>query len=181
MTDKTLSRVREICEVSGVTMKNEIVVFGSTYMKKFPFYEFLSKCRMENAVYNHSIEDLSLIEAQEVLTECVLNAEPSKVFLCLGENEYEKEDSVALYGQIVTRIRTELPRAKIYLIELKEKGAERFNDEIKKMCDGKHVFCIKFATGGDSKLETYKEQFKQMSCFFRDKLMLSDAFAIANL
>ena len=70
--------------VNDITLRGEIVVFGSTFMANFPFYELSQKYMMTNAVYNRSIEGLTLAEAEEILQECVLEIKPGKVFLALG-------------------------------------------------------------------------------------------------
>ena len=39
-------------EINDISMRGEIVVFGSTYMAHFPLYELINRCTFENAVYN---------------------------------------------------------------------------------------------------------------------------------
>lgn len=174
--------VKEIKAINDITLKNEIVVFGSSYMKNFPFYELVNKCKLENAVYNRSIEDLTLYDALEVLQDCVLDIHPSKVFLCFGEKEYENLKSVDIYKEIVCKIRKTLPKTKIYLIELPEEKLNVFNEKVRAICDNKNVVSIKLTAKNTTAVGVYKEQFKQLSCFFRDKLItLTEIFAVASL
>ena len=71
--------------LNDLALQDEIVVFGSTYMAGFPFYELINKCRLEHAVYNRSIEGMSVQEAEEVLNVAVLALHPRKVFLCFSD------------------------------------------------------------------------------------------------
>ena len=56
------------------------------------------------------------------------------------------------------------------------------NSKIKELCDNRKIIDVKFTAKNNSKIEKYKEQFKQLTHFFRDKnLTLTDIFAIANI
>ena len=57
--------------LNDITLKGEIVVFGSTYMSKFPLYELINKSRLEYAVYNRSIAGLTVKEALEIVRDCI--------------------------------------------------------------------------------------------------------------
>ena len=57
-----------------------------------------------------------------------------------------------------------------------------FYKHLDRLCDGKRVVGIRLVSGEKTSMKTYKAQFKQLSCFFRDTPMsLSDAFAAAGL
>ncbi len=66
---------------NDITLKNEIVIFGSSFAAKFPFYELSQKYYLSNAIYNRSIKDLTLPDAEKILSDCVLAVKPSKIFL----------------------------------------------------------------------------------------------------
>lgn len=172
--------------VNEISLKGEIVVFGSTHMADFPFYELVNKCSLENAIYNRSIANLTLDEAKEVLHDCVIALQPSKVFLALGESDTDDPRAIEKYSELVKRLRAALPRTDLYLICLTENSeyAEKFNKNILRLCDGgKKIEYIRFAASAEPPtLAQYKARFKQMSCFFHNKpLTTATAFAMADL
>lgn len=185
MKENVLTKANAYKGINEISMKGEIVIFGSTYMAGFPFYELTNKCNLENAVYNRSIPDLTISEAKEILQDCVLSLKPCKVFLGLGEEDCGCPDAILKYTEIVNIIRKELPHAKLYLICLTDESAyaNKFNENIISLCKkDKKINYIKFNTADFSAAIQYKEWFRQMSCFFRDNsLNMANAFAMANL
>lgn len=179
MKEQVLSRANAFKGVNELAMKGEIVVYGSTYMANFPFYELINKSKLENAVYNRSIAGMTIEEALELLQVCVLDIKPGKVFLHLGEMDFDQLDAVEKYTQIVQRISTELPDTKVYLMTVQNKKAQDFNERILELSNRGNICGIRFAAPDSN---DYKEQFKKLSCFFRSKpLTFSDAFAMAGL
>lgn len=183
MRENIVNKANSFKGVNELALKGEIVIFGSTYMANFPFYELANKSNMENAIYNRSIEGLTVEEALSILQSCVIDIAPNKVFLHLGEEDYEKPDTFEKYRTIVETIKKELPDAKIYLISLEEinEAAKSFNKKLSRLCDGKKVFYIKFSCAENAKIN-YKNRFRELSCFFRNgPISFSDAFAISGL
>lgn len=169
--------------INDLALKGEIVVFGSTYMAKFPLYELINKYHFENAVYNRSIEGLTVQEASELVQDCVISIAPAKIFIALGEADEYDADAIKKYKEIVKNIRSSLPKSKIYLISLKETGvyAQKFNENMRSLCDDKTVKYIQLVSPSLGETAIYKAQFKQLSCFFRNgRVTMADAFAIEN-
>lgn len=181
MKEQVLNKARAFKGINDLAMKGEIVVYGSTYMAGFPFYELINKSQLENAVYNRSIAGMTISEALELLQPCVLDIRPSKVFLHLGEEDFDQPDSFETYSAIVNRISAELPDAKIYLICLQNENAGQFNKRLSELSNKKNIFCIRFSSARRDGIQ-YKSQFKELSCFFRNHpIMFSEAFAISSL
>lgn len=171
-------------EINDISMKGEIVVFGSTYMSHFPLYELVNKCMIENAVYNRSIEGLTVRDALEIVKDCVISISPCKIFLSLGEEDENDPDAMLRYSHLVSYIRSELPECRLYLIGLTGSGkyVEDFNKNIISLCDNKRIKYIDFVSKPASEMTLYKARFKQLSCFFRSKPLTSgEAFAIASI
>lgn len=169
--------------LNDITLKGEIVIFGSTYMSKFPLYEFVNKYHFENAIYNRSIEGLTVSEALEIVQDCIISIRPSKIFIALGEEDENNIDVIKKYNQIVKLIQFALPKSKIYLICLQGNTpyVDRFNKNILSLCDNKKIFSIRFNSYLSTETNEFKMQFKQLSCFFRNKpLTMIDAFTMAN-
>ena len=168
--------------INELTLKGEIVVFGSTYMANFPLYELINKYHFENAIYNRSIAGLTISEALEIVQDCIISISPAKIFIALGEEDENNLETIKQYNEIIKRIQSALPKSKIYLICLQGNTpyAERFNANILSLCDNKKISSIRFVSSSTA-TNAYKVQFKQLSCFFRDKpLTMVEAFAMAN-
>lgn len=184
MKEKIRAKADAMKMINDLSMKGEIVVFGSTYMAHFPLYELVNRCTFENAVYNRSIEGLTLKEASEIVNDCVISISPRKIFLALGEEDESDPDAIVRYSSLVSDIRTSLPESYIYLIGLTGSGefAKKFNQNIKSLCDNKKIKYIDFVSKPASEAALYRARFKQLSCFFRSKpLTPSEAFAIASI
>lgn len=170
--------------LNDITLKGEIVVFGSTYMSKFPLYELINKSRLEYAVYNRSIAGLTVKEALEIVRDCIISIRPSKVFVALGEEDEKNENAIKYYNEIVQKMRAEMPKCQIFLIGLLGDGEyeKEFNDNMRSLCDNKNVRYIRFVSPALSNMGVYKARFKQMSCFFRNEpLNVSQVFAMTDL
>ena len=161
-------KVRAFEALNDLSLKGEIVVLGSTYMAEFPFYELINRCRLENAVYNRSIEGLTVSEAAEILPAAVLELRPAKVFLCFDEGA-EPQGYEALIRQLLAA----LPDAAIYLVGRSAGEAAR----LAPLCDGKRVRYVGLPSAGG-----YQAAFKRLCCFFRRRpIDMADAFAMAAL
>ena len=171
-------------KLNDISMKGEIVVFGSTYMSEFPLYELVNRCTFEHAIYNRSIAGLTVNEALEIVDDCVISINPCKIFLSLGEEDENNPDAINRYARLVSAIRSKLPDCSLYLIGLTGCGkfVEEFNNNIKYLCDNKKVKYIDFISKQASEAALYKARFKQLSCFFRNKpVTSSEAFAISSI
>lgn len=184
MKEELMAKVNAIKGINDLSMKGEIVVFGSTYMSKFPLYELVNKCQLENAVYNRSFEGLTIDEALAILNVCVLDIKPKKVFLSLGEEDRNDKDAITKYNQLIRKIRRALPDTKIYLITLtgSDEYSMLFNNNIRQLCADKQIKYIDFVATKLSEAALIKARFKQLICFFRNQpLNMSDAYTVAHI
>ena len=171
-------------KINDLTIQGEIVIFGSTYMSSFPLYELVNKCTFENAIYNRSIEGLTINEALEIVDDCVVDLHPNKLFLALGEEDENDPNAIKEYIALISKLRSQLPKCNLYLIGLTGIGpfAEAFNKNIKSLCNEKSITYINFITKNVSESTLYKLRFKQLSRFFRNKpLTMHDAFEMGRL
>lgn len=162
--------------INEIALKGEIVIFGSTYMANFPFYELANKCHLEHAIYNRSIDGLTTEDAEYLLQPCVLDIAPRKIFLQLGEMDKDADNTFQHCRSILQTIRQKLAATKIYLIGVPQ--AEDLNQNLLSLCDNKHIFFISFT----SQFSSYTAQFMQLAQFFRDNpINLTEAFSMAEL
>lgn len=183
MKEAVLKKANAVKGLNEFALRGEIVIFGSTYMANFPFYELTKKSKLENAVYNRSIEGMTLSEAKELLEVCVFPLKPSKLFLAFGEEESaDTEEMIASYGEIVQKIRENLPSTKLYLVCGDMQAQKGLNEALERFCDGKCVRKIILPAQNSCKKIEYRQRFEMLSRFFRDgRITMSDAFAMAAL
>lgn len=154
--------------LGDISLKGEILIFGSTYMPRFPLYELINGSQLECAVYNRSIEGVTLVEALEIMENCVLPMRPRKLFLALGEEDEKEPNAFDLYRAVVDQIRAALLDCTLFLIALQGDSAyvEMFNRRIASLCDEKHIRWLRFVSPSGSKAALYRARFKQMSGLF---------------
>ena len=183
MKEAVLKKANAVKGLNEFALRGEIVIFGSTYMANFPFYELTKKSRLENAIYNRSIEGMTLAEAKELLEDCVFPLKPSKLFLAFGEEEAEETGTaIESYREIVQKTREKLPLSKIYLVCSDTSTQKDLNEALEQLCDGKWVRRITLPAQNPCKKMEYKQRFEMLSSFFRDgRITMSDAFAMAAL
>lgn len=170
--------------INEIALKGEIVVFGSSYMANFPFYELINKCHLDSAVYNRSIDGMTSEEAEELLNPCVLDIAPRKIFLQLGESDGSKDEVLRHYRAILRIVRAKLPETKVYLIGLPPKSelAAQMNETMKSLCDNKKTKYIPFSYQRQDSKNQYTSQFKQLMQYFRDRSIdMIDAFSVSEL
>lgn len=182
MKDAVLKKANVAKGLNEFALKGEIVIFGSTYMANFPFYELTKKSRLENAIYNRSIENMTLAEAKELLEICVFPLKPSKLFLAFDEEQMKEEGAMECYTEMVQKIRERLPLTRVYLVCTDTPAQKHFHESLEQLCDGKRVRRIMLPAANSSKIAEYKQRFEMLSSFFRDgRITMSDAFAMAAL
>lgn len=165
------SKIYKVC--NDIALKNEIVIFGSDYTANFPFYELSQKYYLNNAIYNRSIEGLTLNEAESVLDDCVLNVKPSKIFLSIGECDNFDELSLKTYKEIIGKIKKSLPESEVYVLSVS--GNDIFNNKLKDMCGEINIKYIGIDYG-----KSYEAVFRQLAHFFRKgNITCCEAFQIS--
>ncbi|MBQ7794773.1 MAG: hypothetical protein IJ366_09705 [Clostridia bacterium] len=164
---------------NDITLKNEIIIFGSSFMANFPFYELAHKYLLSNAIYNRSIDGLTLAEADEILENCVLKAKPSKVFYALGEKDAENEMSLTIYEDILHKTKASLPDCKIYVLSLPDVNGkyDNYNSRLKKLCEKANAVFISLNYNN-----SHSGIYRQLSLFFRTgrAITFSEAFQMAE-
>ena len=179
MREEFQNKIRMYESVNDVALKGEIVVFGSTFTANFPFYELSQKYVLSYAIYNRSIEGLTLSEAEEGLDVCVLQVKPSKIFLDLGEKDLENSSAFAVYQRIIMKIKAKLPETGVYLLPVRGDGAEKFNLGLRTLAEKTESKFLPLDLS-DGKI-VYGKIFKEMSRFFRkNPLSFCEAFALAS-
>jgi len=173
MREEIQEKLRIFRIYNDIALKNEIVIYGSTYTANFPFYEMAQQYRFSNAVYNRSIPGLTLAEAEESLDDCILPLHPSKVFLALGEQDLQTPDALQVYERILCRLCQKLPNTVIYVLSVPDSRADKFNKALAELCAGRVIFL----SIGQETAQSCGSVFRRLVPFFRKhRISFAEAF-----
>ena len=101
--------------------KGQILFVGSSLMEQFPIEEFVKELDLPYAVYNRGIGGYVISQLKAALNTCVLDLEPSRIFINIGTNdltvaEWTTESVIAHYEALLRQILSALPSARITLM-----------------------------------------------------------------
>ena len=115
-------RIRYFRELNAHAVKGATVCAGSSLMENFPINEQLMSRGIWKVVYNRGMSGFTIEQYDQVLNECVLDLEPSKLFINIGSNDLNLPgDTLGNlergYRALLQRIRAALPECEITLLE----------------------------------------------------------------
>lgn len=119
------AELEEYRERNQIAKPNGIVLFGASFAKKIPVCELKQAFQFEGNVYNRSVENLSVFQAEQVLTDCVLPLSPKKILLQLGETDLAQgNQSVAAmiqaYEGLIGKLKSAEKHCSIVLVSVCE-------------------------------------------------------------
>ena len=183
MTNETiLKKAGEFKSINELCLKGENVIFGSTYMADFPFYELINKSQLSSAVYNRSIRGLTITDAHTVLGECVFSMKPGKVFFALGDEDRLCDETAEAYLQLIRKVHDRLPSTKLYLILLPFLFSNQETVSSISAFGAKMTSASNYLSTIQLTHSSFKDQFLELVRFFRNTpITLTEAFAITSL
>lgn len=154
---------------NDIVLENQILIFGSSFTANFPFYELSKKYLLSSAIYNRSIDNLTIADAIEILDDCVLNAKPVKIFYCFSNDD----TNINLYRKLIEKTKIALPESDIYIMSSPD--ADCSENEIQQLSHGNHTYFLNI-----NYTKSFETIFKQLAPFFRsDKISFAEAFSIS--
>lgn len=120
MNDKEM-KIEKFRKANKSAKAGQVVFAGSSLMEMFPINKLLAEHGDETVIYNRGIGGFVSRELLEVLDVCVLDLNPSAVFINIGTNDLS-DASVSIaelmenYDKIISRIEAAVPGVKIYLM-----------------------------------------------------------------
>lgn len=114
-------KIRKYRELNTVAVKGQTVCAGSSLMELFPINELLMNMGSTKKVYNRGMIAYTLEQYDKVLDICVLDLEPSKLFINIGSNDLNLPgdtigNMLSKYRAMIRRIQTALPACKITMM-----------------------------------------------------------------
>lgn len=180
MTTMDLTNIKASFErLNHLAQKGGTVLFGSTFASRIPFSELMRDYTDDTAGYNRSIEGLTVIEAQQCLSECVFQLEPVKIFINLGDAD-SPEDCEAFirnYEWLLYSIHSGAPAAHIYILSIYDPSGAKYsvlNDKLKKLAESTGCSYITVSPFGPapeiSAFEKLKTMFRTKPISFFDAI-----------
>ncbi len=116
--------------------KGAVLFAGSSLMEMFPVEQFAAEDALPVTVYNRGVGGFITDELIENIDVCILELEPSKLFINIGTNDLSDSSrpiSAVMdnYAKILDTVTTNLPSAKIYLMAYYPVNYEAATEEMK--------------------------------------------------
>lgn len=142
MNDKEI-KLENYRNANKSIIKGQIVFAGSSLMEMFPIAQLLKEHHDNTIIYNRGIGGFVSSELLDAIDICVLDLEPSKVFINIGTNDLSDASKpisqiMDTYDQIISAIEEKLPDIKIYLMAYYPVNYEAATEDMKK--------CLKIRT-----------------------------------
>ena len=120
MNDKEM-KVERFRELNKNVIHGKIVFTGSSLMEMFPINKLLEEHNDPTVIYNRGIGGFISAELLDVIDVCVLQLEPSRVFINIGTNDLSDsripvQHLMDNYDKIITAIENHIPKVEIYLM-----------------------------------------------------------------
>ncbi len=159
-------KVERYRKMNASVKKGSVLFAGSSLMEMFPIEQFAADDKLPVTVYNRGIGGFITDELIKVIDVCILDLEPSKLFINIGTNDLsdtriEMSTVMKNYEYILRETIKRVPDVKIYLMAyypvnpeaateetrecLKIRSNEKIaaaNEEVKKLADklgAKHI------------------------------------------
>ena len=121
MKKEKADKVRKHKILNQYAKKGQILFAGSSLMEQFPINELQRNLENQYTIYNRGIGGYVTTELLDSMEECIFELEPSKLFINIGTNDislvdYNKENLISNYNNILTQIGERLPDCKVYVM-----------------------------------------------------------------
>ncbi len=175
MNDKEM-KIEKFREANKSVKAGQVVFAGSSLMEMFPINKLLAEHGDETVIYNRGIGGFVSRELLEVLDVCVLDLNPSAVFINIGTNDLS-DASVSIselmenYDKIISRIEAAVPGVKIYLMAYYPVNYEAAAEDMKECLKVRSNEKITAANAEVKKLaEKHSQRYIDINANLKDKM-----------
>lgn len=120
--NKHESQIKKFNKLNETAVKNGVVLFGSDFATDIPVCELKQYFDIEDDMYNRSIENLSVFDAQQLLDTCVNELCPGRLLIQLGEtdlqNDYSVDEIISEYKKLIKAIKTANKQCRIIIVSV---------------------------------------------------------------
>lgn len=176
--ERELKGYRTLNEISNT---NGVVLFGSTFAKEIPVGELKQSFEVSGDIYNRSISDLSVFDAENLVDDCVNALCPKKVLVQLGETDLERgfhtvDDIVSAYERLIGRIKKDNKHCKIVVVSVCLNSPSELNRRLEALAKKMHCTFADITRSTASENPQVKA-FSLLKCFFSNRVSFSDAMS----
>lgn len=112
--------IADFKELNQKCVKGQIVFAGSSLMEQFPIEKLILESKEDIVVYNRGIGGIVSSELYSSIKECVLDLEPSVLFINIGTNDLSQDkpisDMIEVYDSIISEVESKFPNILIYFM-----------------------------------------------------------------
>ena len=151
----------QVAETAG------IVLFGSTSAARLPLNELIQDYSVNCTVYNRSVEELQITDAEAYIQPCIVPLMPKTILLHFGES----------YRWLLYQLHTAVPKSRLVLISVNRQfpNADAYNYALRALA-GEYGCQYAEAPNGKVDMEYELRFFQTLRTFFYDRTMsLADA------
>lgn len=179
--------LNSFAKLNKIAKKNGVVLFGSTFSKSIPIGELKQSFGIECDLYNRSITDLSVFDAEKLVDDCVMSIAPHKVLIQLGETDLERgyrtiPEIISAYEKLISKIRASDKHCKIVVVSVCENDTSVYPEELNKRLEdmAKKLKCqyadISPAVANES---PSLKAFSMLKLFILDRISFGDVMLAA--
>ena len=176
-------------KLNKIAIKNGVVLFGSSFAKEIPVCELKQSFKLDCDIYNRSLTDLSVFDAEKLLDDCVIDLAPRKVLIQLGETDLERGDHtiseiMSAYEKIIAKLKSADKRCEIVIVSVCESSSEAKAEEMNKQLElmARKMKCkyADISSVFSNDLPGIKA-FSLLRFFMRDKISFFDSLTMVNI
>lgn len=151
-------KVERYRKMNESVKKGSVLFAGSSLMEMFPIEQFAADDKLPVTVYNRGIGGFITDELINVIDVCILDLEPSKLFINIGTNDLsdsriEMSTVMKNYEYILRETIKRVPDVKIYLMAYYPVNPEAATDETRE--------CLKIRN--NEKIAAANEEVKKLA------------------
>lgn len=125
--------------LNKIAIRNGVVLFGSSFAKEIPVCELKQSFELDCDIYNRSLTDLSVFDAENLLDDCVIDLAPRKVLIQLGETDLERgctiPEILSAYENIIAKLKSADKHCEIVIVSVCDNTAEISPEELNKQLE----------------------------------------------
>ena len=178
----------EYCRLNDFAVRNGIVLFGSTFAKEIPVGELRQAFNLDCNIYNRSVADVSVFDAEALLIKCAESLAPSKILLQLGETDLERgyrsvPEIIAAYDSLVKSIKKRNRFTDIVIVSVCENSngiqPSEFNSQLEKMAKKNKCKFADISNASSDRMPSVKA-FSMLKMFMRNGITFCEAMNMVN-
>ena len=158
-------------EINEKAIPGSVVFWGSTFLSEVPVTELARDFEVDVPVYNRSVAGMKVTDMEERMKDCVTELSPSKVILCVGEEDVAQEDFdekrfLSAYEWILYTLHQKTGAELVILpVQSNHWNAQKANDGLKKLAENHG--CRFVESAGDGAFRTASAFFKTVAPVLR--------------